>query len=106
MNKTELLNRIDELIVDKKSFLSNDQEANKIWLYDIETLENAKKFINERPEYVAVALIYNENTVLKETIERTKKYVKNLCSIGRGCEIYADIKKSILKQLEVTNENN
>jgi len=58
IKKEELLNRIDELIIDKKSFLSNDQEANKIWLYDIETLEYARDIIQI---YQFETLGYEEN---------------------------------------------
>ena len=37
---------------------------------------------------------------LHNIISRTRRYVQSLCDSGRGCDIYADIKKEILNNLK------
>ena len=48
----------------------------------------------------------NEVDRLNNIIIRTTKYVGSLSSKGRGCEIYADIKRNILMELkgDISNE--
>ena len=43
---------------------------------------------------------YKEIERLNNIINRTTKYVQNLSSKGRGCDIYEDIKQEILKELK------
>lgn len=45
-----------------------------------------------------------ENQKQKETISKTIKHVSSLSSKGRGCEIYADVKKDILDILKEVSE--
>lgn len=46
-----------------------------------------KKYLNN---------LVNENKELKERINKIDKFVSSLSSVGRGCEIYADVKRDIL----------
>lgn len=39
---------LKDLIEDRKSFLTGDPEDDEVWLRDIQALENAIKFIEER----------------------------------------------------------
>ncbi len=50
--------------------------------------------------FCTVQELLDRYNLLKETNEKTKKYVSSLSSKGRGCEIYADIKKNILDILK------
>lgn len=46
---------------------------------------------------VYIGMIERENNQLKERINKIDKCVSSLSSTGRGCEIYADVKREILK---------
>jgi hypothetical protein len=48
-----------------------------------------------KKEYVEK--LEKENEKLKERINKIEKHVSSLSSVGRGCEIYADVKREILK---------
>lgn len=45
-----------------------------------------------------------ENQQLKERINKIEKHVSSLSSVGRGCEIYADVKREILKVVRGDNK--
>lgn len=47
--------------------------------------------------------LQQENKNLKEIIDKAIKHVSLLSSKGRGCEIYADVKKEILDILKGDN---
>lgn len=50
------------------------------------------------------AELKKENEKLKERINKIEKHVSSLSSIGRGCEIYADVKREILKVVRGDNK--
>lgn len=55
------------------------------------TLNLAISILEDREE------LQRENQLLKERINKIDKHVSSLSSVGRGCEIYADVKREILK---------
>lgn len=54
--------------------------------------------------YSKVYQLQQENQILKERINKIEKHVSSLSSVGRGCEIYADVKKEILKVVRGDNK--
>lgn len=55
------------------------------------TLNLAISILEDREE------LQRENQLLKERINKIDKHVSSLSSTGRGCEIYEDVKREILK---------
>lgn len=51
-----------------------------------------------------IKFLENKNQDLQNRIDRTYKYVSQLSSKGRDCEIYYDIKKEILNNLKESGE--
>lgn len=85
---------------------------------DWDTIE---KMVNTLPQWDVIKLIIGiqeelkcakednlyqlrQNKNLQNRIDRTYKYVSQLSSKGRGCEIYANIKKEILNNLKESGE--
>ncbi len=57
-----------------------------------------------RSQAEAIELLQQENQQLKERINKIDKHVSGLSSVGRNCEIYADVKREILKVVRGDNK--
>ena len=81
MNKEELIGKLQMVYVGDKNALNE-----LIGYYD-----GLKEVIE---------ILKQENQKYKEVIDKAIKHVSSLSSKGRGCEIYADVKKDILDILK------
>ena len=52
-----------------------------------------------------IEIVQQENKQLKDRINKIDKHVSSLSSVGRGCEIYADVKREILKVVRGNNDD-
>lgn len=89
MDREEIVNlNMKDIILDKwKSKVG--------YLFNYKDLEELESIITYYEE---------ENQQLKERINKIEKHVSSLSSVGRGCEIYADVKREILKVVRGDNK--
>ena len=78
-----------------------------VLLEEFENLQQENKQLKEqaqdlKADYGTIAQI--ERDLYKEVIDRAIKHVSSLSSKGRGCMIYADVKKDILNILKGSDE--
>lgn len=90
----ELLEKQEENEQMEATIQSNIKSYNKLAEYSKE-LEDRIDELNNLNEKISLALESSEYR-----LDKAIKYVESLSSKGRGCDIYDDIKKEILRKLK------
>lgn len=112
MTEEEMFEQLNSLIIDRKSFITDDKESNEVFEKDIKALETIikgyKEFEIELSGYRASLLksVDNNSFVLQQRIDKAINYIENNSKSAKDDRYYIDSSDllSILQDKEAHND--